>query len=198
MDLPESNPISQYIRIPKIFFSSDTGKPFSHCLMCAKFLLQDGTAYMIEKAVKQHPEMNVTETIFDYALCMDCAIKMNAALSVESRERIGAYFAAHANLAERREALLKKKTLRVQPWLSRCVIKNTPIAESPEYQLVAQFDGKHLLFTDMPFALSFAAMDEMGELMSEKSRGEMDDFIGKYFSGPPEVAEILRKRLVLV
>lgn len=198
MSLPELNPVNHYIRIPKVFFSSDTGKPFSHCLMCEKFLLQDGTAYMIEKAIKQHPEMKVKETIFDYALCMDCAVKMNAAMSVESRQRISAYFEEHANLAERRDLLLQKKSLRVQPWLTRCVIKNTPIAKSPEYQLTAQFDGKHMLFTYMPFALSFEAMDEMSGLLSEKSRGEIDDFIGQYFSGPPEVAEILRRRLVLV
>jgi hypothetical protein len=198
MNLPALNPIDQYIRIPKIFFSSDTGKPFSNCLMCGKFLLQNGTSYMIEKAIKQHPEMNVTETIFDYALCTDCAVRMNAAMSVESRQRISAYFAENVNLAERRETLLQKKTLRVQPWLNKCVIKKTPIAQSPEYQLVAQFDGKHMLFTYMPFALSFEAMDEMGGLMSAQSRGEIDDFIGRYFSGPPEVAEILRKRLVLV
>jgi hypothetical protein len=198
MNLPALNPIDQHIRIPRIFFSSDTGKPFSDCLMCGKFLLQNGTPYMIEKAIKQHPEVNVKETIFDYALCMDCAVRMNAAMSVESRERISAYFTEHTNLAERRENLLQKKTLRVQPWLSKCVIKNTPIAKSPEYQLVAQFDGNHMLFTYMPFALSFAAMDEMSELMSAQSRGEIDDFIGQYFSGPPEVAEILRKRLVLV
>lgn len=198
MNPPDLNPITEYIRIPKVFHSFDTGKPFSHCLMCNKFLLQDGTAYMIEKAIKQHPAMKVKETIFDYAMCMECATMMNAALSVESRQRINAYFAAHANLAERRESLIKRKTLRVQPWLSRCVIKNTPIAKSPEYQLVAQCDGKHLLFTYMPFALSFEAMDEMSELMSEQSRGEIDGFIGQYFSGPPEIAEILRKRLVLM
>jgi hypothetical protein len=59
MNLPALNPIDQHIRIPRIFFSSDTGKPFSDCLMCGKFLLQNGTPYMIEKAIKQHPEVNV-------------------------------------------------------------------------------------------------------------------------------------------
>ena len=46
----------------------------------------------------------------------------------------------------------------------------------------------------MPFAVSLAAMDEIAALLSEETLGEMDDFIGTHFSGPPELADILLKR----
>lgn len=194
MNLPELELINHFIRIPKVFRSSDTGKPFEHCVVCHKFLLTDGTPYMIEKAIKQYPELKVQEVIFEYALCLDCVVMLNASLSEESRERINAYFENHGNMPTRRTALLKKKTLRIQPWINRCLIKNTPISKCSEYQLLAQCDGKHLLFTYMPFALSMEALDEITSLMSEKSLGEIDDFMGKYFSGPPEIAEMLKKR----
>lgn len=198
MSLPELGPITQYIRVPKTFRSSETGKPFDHCLVCNKFLLKDGTPYMIEKAIRQYAGHNVKDVIFEYALCMSCMETLNASISEESKQRINAYFARHSRLVERREKLLQRKTLRIQPWINRCVIKNTPITKSPEYQLVGQCDGKHLLFTYAPFALSLEAMDEISSLMSEKTLGEIDDFMGKYFSGPPEIAEILRKRVILV
>lgn len=198
MESPEFESTSNFIKIPKVFKNSETGKPFTHCMVCEKFLLNDGTPYMIEKAVKQHQELNVKEVIFEYAMCMECVITMNNALSEESRERIQNYFAEHANMDGRSEELLKAKSLRTSPWIKNCLIKKTSIAKSSEYQLVAQCDGKYMLFTAMPFALSKEAMEEISSLLSAKSLGEMDDFIGKYFTGPPEVSEILKKRLVLI
>jgi hypothetical protein len=38
----------------------------------------------------------------------------------------------------------------------------------------------------------------MTALLSEKSLGEIDDFTGKYFTGPPEVSAILKRRLILI
>jgi len=102
------------------------------------------------------------------------------------------------NFVGRRNRLLARETLTVSPWISRCLIKDTPIRLSPEYQITAQCNGPYLLFTYMPFALSMAAMEEIGNLLSAKSRGEMDDFIGRHFSGPPEIAVLLKRRLALV
>lgn len=193
----DQEPLAQAIPVPSELYSSDTGKPLDRCLMCNAHLLEDGVLYMVEKSIKQHPEMQLKEPIFEYAMCMTCAIQMNESLSEESRQRIGAYFAKHANLAGRSEALLNQER-SLKPWIERCAIKGTLISEAREYQVVAQCEGKNLVFGYMPFALSIEAMEEMSELLSAKSRGEMDDFIGRYFSGPPEVAELLKKKFVLV
>ena len=67
---------------------------------------------MIEKAVRQYPEMKVKEVIFEYAMCMDCAVMMNASLSVESRQRINEYFLAHGDLEARREKLFTGEQTR--------------------------------------------------------------------------------------
>ena len=199
MNSPEPGQVDRHMRIPKIFRSSDTGKLFEHCMICDRFLLNEGTPYMIEKAVKQYPELKVKEVIFEYAICFNCALMMNESLSFESRQRINAYFERHGNWVERRERLLQHKTTRVEPWINRCLIKGTPISKSTEFQLAAQCDGKYLLFTYLPFALSAEALDEITSLLSPKSLGEIDDFMGNYFSGPPEIAELLKRRpLVLV
>ena len=181
------------MRIPKVFKASDTGKVHEHCLVCSKFLLEDGTTYIIEKAVRQYPGP-VKDTIFEYAICTGCMLTFNESLSSESRQRIQQYFMKHCDLVSRRQRLLDRKTRRVQPWIDHCVIKNTPISECGEYQMAAQCDGKHMLFTYMPYAISNSAMDEMTNLLSEKSLGEIDDFMGNHFSGPPEIAELIRNR----
>lgn len=193
-----SSPDLSPIYIPKILHNSDTGEPFQQCLVCSKLLLIDATSYFIEKAVRQVPEMNVTEVIFEYALCQECMVKMNATLSVESRERIGQYFVKHVDFSARRTQLLESKNFSIRAWISHCVIKGTPIENTREYQIVAQCDGKHLLFGYAPFALSLEAMEEITGLMSAQSLGEIDNFMGKYFSGPPEVAELLKRRLIIL
>jgi hypothetical protein len=152
---------------------------------------------MIEKAVRQFPDFGVSEIIFEYALCMDCAMRFNNAISEETRQRISNYFSSCENFGSRQNEFSKRKSNRVQQWISRCVVKGTLISKSSEYQLIGQCDGEHLVLSELPLALSSEAMDEISGLMSEKSLGEIDDFIGNYFTGPPEVAELLKRKLVL-
>lgn len=198
MDINKAITTDQYMRIPKAFRSSETGKMFTHCMVCNKYLLEEGTPYMIEKAMKQHPEVNLKEVIFEYAICFDCSMTMSEAVSEESRNRINDYFSTHVDFQGRLKMLLERKTRRVDPWINKCLVKGVSISQSPEYQLVGQCDGKHLLFMHMPFALSLEAMSEMHALLSAQTLGEIDDFMGNYFSGPPEIAELLRKRPVLL
>jgi len=153
---------------------------------------------MVEKSFRQIPEMNLRESIFEYALCHSCSAMMNASLSTESRERIDAYFQENTDLYGRSKKLLSAKTLRLKPWVEKCIVKGTPILKSREYQLVAECNGKNLIFTVMPFAISLEAIDEITGLLSDKSLGEIDNFMGKYFTGPPEVSEILKRRLVII
>jgi hypothetical protein len=186
-------------KIPEMLFSSETSKPFENCMMCNQFLLKAGTGYMIEKAVRQIADMNVREVIFEYAMCHQCAAKMNETLSVESRERIGRYLIERTDPVLRRFKLLTTdQPLEIVPWIENCAVKDTPISRSKEYQIVAECNGENLVFNFFPIALSVEALDEMSMLLSPKSRGEIDDFIGKYFTGPPEVSEILKKKLVII
>jgi hypothetical protein len=199
MDSSESDTSSEIsIPLPAELYSSDSGKPISHCIMCEKFLLDSNTQYVIEKAYRQVPAMNVKEVIFEYAMCMECSMKMNDSLSVESRQRIQQYFQEHTNLDKRWFTLLRDESHRIDKWISTCVIKNTPVSDSSEFQIVAQCQGEKMLFTHLPFAISSEAIEEMSSLLSPKSRGEIDDFIGKYFTGPPEVSEILKRKLVFI
>jgi hypothetical protein len=199
MDSPESEKAAGFsIPLPNELYSSDSGKPMSHCIMCDQFLLDDKTHYVIEKAYRQIHELSVKEVIFEYAMCLACSVKMNESLSVESRQRIQQYLEENTNLDERWFTLIKNKPHEIGYWTDTCVVKNTPVSESKEFQIIAQCQGKNMLFTHLPFALSGEAIEEMSTLLSAKSRGEIDDFIGEHFTGPPEVSEILKKKLVII
>lgn len=190
----ESTVNGGHIPIPEVFFNSDTGRPFEECLVCGKHLLSPATTYIVEKAIRQIPEYNTHQIIFEYAICLQCAVAMNSAISDESRQRVSDYFTRNVNYERRRELAGGANPLDVNRWLEYCLVKNTRLADVSEYQMVAQCSGNTLHPGEMPFALSADVMDELTELLSPKSLGEMDDWIGSYFTGPPEVAALLRKR----
>lgn len=181
-DKPDSQPIHQ------AFFNSETQQPFTVCLMCNNELKD--TQYVIEKAFKKHPGHNITEVIFEYAMCVHCATKMHLELSEESRKRIEAYMAAVPKG--------RRNYSSIEDAISHCAIKNSSLDEATEYSIYCLCNGNEMLVGDLPYALSGEVQDEIMQLLSAKSLDILDDFIGNHFSGPPEVREILRRRPVLI
>jgi len=188
--------MSKQTAIPKLFQKADGGL-LSECIMCNKNLIKPACDYIIEKAVRVIPQYKKTEVIFEYAMCMICAEAMRNELSVESRQRIEFYFAQRVSL-EKRAALLHPKRASFKNWVANCLIKGEPIKNSTEYSLYAHGFGGKMIYDFFPYAISGKVMEEVNDLLSEKTREVLDDFIGKHFSGPPEVAEILKRRPVLV
>jgi hypothetical protein len=190
MDTEKPHIIKEYIKIPKLFYSIETDKPFSNCISCDKYLLSPNSPYVIEKAIKQYPEYNTTDVIFEYAMCMDCYQSINESLSVESKTNIENYFSENVNLNERRISLLKNVELSINDWTSNCIIKGTSVSELTEYQIACQCDGEYLLFTHMPFIIGNLALDEMMHLLSNKTIDEINGFKDKFFSPDPDLQKL--------
>ncbi len=198
MDIPELDNIREYVEIPPMFRSDLTGEPIDRCLVCERFLLDDGVQYLIEKAYKQRPQFHSREIIFEYAVCLDCHAEMRSSFSEESLVRIDAYFNRHVNLAKRRAQLLKTEGLNLERWVSSCVINGTPVEAMNEYQMLCQCDGKNLLFAYLPYTLGGEAMDELMQLLSNKTLDQLDGFVEQYFGLPPEFRETPINRLLFV
>ena len=60
--------------IPSLFWSDITCKPFENCIKCERYLLEEGTLYLIEKAIKSYVGFDATSTVFEYAMCMDLSL----------------------------------------------------------------------------------------------------------------------------
>ncbi|OJJ15840.1 hypothetical protein BKI52_36590 [marine bacterium AO1-C] len=193
MDTPEDSFdfTPDMIEIPEIFRNSLDKKPFERCISCDKYLLEDGTPYVIEKTIRNYKEHNVSDVIFEYAICMNCMANMRQAMSKESLEKMEQYFMSQVDPLERQLQLLNNETLNIEPWISHCMIKGTAREALDEYQICCQCDGKNIVFTIMPYMVGGQAMEEMAELLSAKSRGEIDDFMDNNFGLPPELEKEL-------
>lgn len=189
---------STAVPLPRIFGSHETGEPFEHCIECYRSLLDPETEYMIEKAFRCYKGFKVSDTVFEYAMCMKCAEEMTNSLSKESLERMESYFTSNVNLQERMEWMMQDPLPDPGQWLAHCAIKGTPVEELTEYQIVGHFKGESMLLSIFPYLLSGEAMDELAALLSNKTLDILDDFGGRHFGLPPEFSDMPRPRFMPV
>jgi hypothetical protein len=164
-----------YIPIPEIFWSFETGKPITSCKLCGCDLMQPGTNYLVEKAFK------MGETIFEHALCLDCYTECNQSMSEDSRLRIRDYFAERIDVDGRQEELLNAHGTNHEKWISHCMVKGFPVREVDEYQLYGFCIDKDLIFSGAPYVLCGDVIEEILELLSAETLGVMSDLSRKLF-----------------
>jgi hypothetical protein len=134
----------------------------------------------LRKVFKRYPNTDEPQVLFEYAVCDDCAGDMRDEFSEESAQNLQNYFAQ--NLLGRDD--LDERDLSDR--LNTCMIKNNDLAEEQEFAVVARGHGDKMLKSHYPFAISLTAMDELAELLSDKTRDLLDDFVERNFTGPPE------------
>lgn len=164
-----------YLPVPEIFWSFETGKPLENCKLCNQDLMEPGTNYLIEKAFKNG------ETIFEHALCLKCYTECNESMSEDSRLKIRDYFAERANADERQKNLLEQHGTNHEKWISHCMVKGFPIREVEEYQLYGFCIDKDLVFCGAPYVLCGDVIEEILELLSAETLGVMNDLSQKLF-----------------
>ena len=184
--------------IPEQFYSDSEGKPFEKCVVCGKDLLVDGTQYVIEKAMKNYEGYDFSSTVFEYAMCIDCYMEMQKGMSEESIQNLQRYYQNFMDQRGNRPLTINLQTFDVNEWLSKCFFKEKPVREMKEFQLIGQFNGKHMLLNTPPMAIGEEVMEEMAELLSEKTKGEMDRFRKEFLGPPPEIEELLYGRKLLL
>ena len=171
------------------FYNSETNEPFSHCIVCSTNLLSDETEYFIEKIIPRVKQFDVTEIIFEYAMCLECATSFRSEMSVESLKNVEAYF--QSKLKQRNPIDLTK------PSIDSCLLTGKPLSEASEYSYHVHCKGTNMIHSVFPYAISDLAMDEIAELLSKETTDELDDFKSKYFNGPPEIAELINPKRLL-
>lgn len=186
------------VEIPGQFYSDSEGKPFEKCVVCGKNLLEDGTHYVIEKAMKNYEGYEFSSTVFEYAMCIDCYQEMQKDMSEESMQNLMKYYQDIMASRGGQPMMIDMQTFDLSQWLSKCFFKEKPVSEMKEYQLIGQFNGNHLVMNTPPMAIGDEVMEEMAELLSEKTRGEMDRFREQFLGPPPEIEELIYGRKLLL
>ena len=179
--------------IPKDFYSFETNTPFERCIDCDKYLLDDDTEYLIEKAVRNYEGYKAKDVVFDYAICMDCAEKLKNEISSESWEKMMNYFQKNMDLQKR----LNMQHQDPSENLSSCMIKGVDAESCKEYQIYAHCKGKKLKMDNPPYLISGEVMEELLPLLSKETVDEMNGFFNKHFSPDPSFFEPTPK-LILV
>ena len=137
-------------QIPKEFYSFETDKPFEFCIECEKYLLDEHTEYIIEKAVKNYEGYSAKDVVFDYAICMDCAERMKNEVSKESWQQMIRYFQENMDV----DFNLSNQHRPAAEGLKMCMIKKTEIGDCREYQIYAHCKGSKLNLNNPPYMLS--------------------------------------------
>lgn len=179
--------------IPQDFFSYETGEPFRRCIECDKNLM-DGQPYLIEKAFKNHVEYGVRDTVFDYALCIDCAENLKNEMSQESMAALMEYFRTRVDFAQH----FIRNGKSAEENISACMITGKPQDECAEFQIYAYCVNDTISQEMPPYMVSGEVMEEIIPLLSKKTTDDLNGFFNKHFSPDPSLMEIIGPRLVLV
>ena len=174
--------------IPKLFNSYISEKPIENCVICEKYLLEEGTDYFIEKVFKD----DFVE--IEYAICMDCTENMKGAMSQQSMLNIENYFRSNMSMMHRWTIDWEDDDFNPEAFLSHCAIRKTPREELKEYQIAGFFNGPYLNPMAPPFLISGAVAEEVNELLSKETKGEIDGFVDDLTGLPPEWKEIFKTR----
>ena len=190
------------VNIPGIFHSIESGEPFDRCMSCNCNLLEEGTQYVIEKAIKQYQDYNATDTIFEYAICMKCHSEFIKSYSDTSLANIQNYFLENIGENPQKEDLKKRLEeeghFNIEDWTSHCIIKGTPINKLSEYQIGCHCIGDKMLVSGMPFVIGNKALDEISQLLSNKTIDQMNGFVDEFLGLPPDLKKLLPDSPVLI
>lgn len=186
------------LEIPKQFYSDAEGKPFENCQVCGKFLLDEGTSYVVEKAFKNYKGYDFNTTLFEYAICLDCHAEVQKSMSEESMKNLQQYYMRIIAEKGNKPIVINLNNFRLDDWISKCFFTNDDVKSMGEYQLVAQFNGSKMTMNP-PMVVGESAMEQMAELLSNETIEEMNGFKQQFLGPDPELEEFISgKKLILI
>lgn len=191
---------NEYLINP-IFYSSETGKPFTNCKVCDKYLLDGDTEYMVEKAFRKYKGYKAEDVVFEFAICNECHQQTYMQLSEESRNAMQRFMSEHIDFEERMHKHMQPWSNDGSDWWKQtCAVTGESVDDLEEYQLVGGFQGKAEIRGALPIMVGGKAMDELANLLSNESLDFLDGFNNQLIGPPPEFEDLLkpRRRPVLI
>lgn len=180
------------IPIPEIFHTFEKEK-FKSCLKCQCDLTEEEQDYIIERAFI--PD----DVVFEYAICMDCALSMRESMSVESRQTLDKFFEQHASKHFfNRIQLLSKPDLDINECIGTCMVTGQKISSLERYQIVGYFKGGFLQPFMPPFMISEQAAEMVQQMLSAETKDGFDDFVDEFLGLPPELKELFKDSDILI
>ncbi|MDA1160966.1 MAG: hypothetical protein O2983_15270, partial [Planctomycetota bacterium] len=159
-------------------------------------LLQSGMPYLIERVFVQQ------EPIVEYAMCEACVMASQSELSAESRQAVTDYMLSNLDVSQRLGRLsewAEQDSDDASELMNRCLFSGTRAEDCREKQIAAWCQGDQMRVDHVfPMMISGVAIEELNGVLSEKTRGWIDDFVGDNFGMPPEFCDNPDFRPVLI
>ncbi|MEQ8470254.1 MAG: hypothetical protein RIC35_03675 [Marinoscillum sp.] len=187
---------NHFVEIPQEFHSFENEGLFTNCIECDRELLDGSCDYVIEKAVRNYQGFKAEDVIFDYAICMKCAMEVQQNLSKESMRSIQQYMEENMQI-EARAKQMQFMNADYSGFVDECLISNRPKNSCDEYQVFAYCRGDKMNLQMPPYMISGQILDEISELLSDETRDELNGFFNKHFSPAPGMFEP-DPRLILI
>lgn len=191
----ENSLLYKEVEIPADFYNTLTNHYFTQCTICNTHFDED-SMYLIEKACKR-VNSGFVHTIFEYSICMDCAVGFNEKMSKKSLEAMQHFMLLNSNITKQREKLAEEEA-DYSNWLSHCIVNCSSIESLTEYNICGMFRGDKMMLGDFPYMMSLEAMEQMVEILSKETKEELDNFKRTHIDGPPEFEELFKRRPILV
>jgi hypothetical protein len=173
--------------IPEEFHSDLNQKPFCNCTFCGQDLLAKSVNYMIEKSIKVNPNNNQKNTVFEYAICIDCNKRKMAAMSIDSVNNIKKYMETNFLIEEWEDHANDNN----DPF-AKCLVTKVPVEDLEEYNIIGQFIGDKMIGGQFPVLISPCIGEEIQELLSQETKDEFDDFMDTITNVPPELKALFK------
>ena len=177
--------------IPSFFYQFDTETPFVRCTMCDTSLATTNT-YVIEKVFKQNKRLNVSEIVYEYAICIHCANEAGAEISQESRLAINRLFEEHRDhLTMKLDYLHSTEKYNLESWLERCSFTGKEIRLCNEYAVSCIVENGNMVFEQGPMVVSGEFIEKLQGVLSLETKRAFDKIRDKVFDGSPSVEDII-------
>lgn len=154
--------------IPALLHSVYEGGPFRACSVCTGGLEDAAVVYEIQKVLRG------SETVFEYAVCQACGMKLLQAYSKESVQAITTFF---------------EERFRPDGTVSRCHFCGRERSDGlQEVSILALCSGPFL--ATPPAVICSACSEDLNEKLSKKTREAYGDFLNDHFPGIPAEWEL--------
>lgn len=189
--------------IDREFYSDYTNRPFEVCVNCDCRLQEPPRHYHVQKNIV------AGETVFEMAICADCAMSMTMEYSDESREALAGFLQEKFDPDRFGEYVIE---VQVEPGedadeeailvqlngmqrrnpigTGECVFCGRLRSECHRYSISDSFMGLSATGSLGPFApcmICETCNSEISELISTKTRDLWDRFVEENFDGPPGI-----------
>lgn len=196
--------------IPEEFWSAYAEEPFDACVDCGTGL-SDGT---LPYAIQKH--FVAGEAVFEMAMCMDCATRLQQQFSQESRQALRERIRlAPERLRRHQEAeqdpeieltspeelqaqlaqVERRHRVRLERAMAACALCGTPRTQCHRYSLGTACLGLSLLCAapdvdnlGSPFLICENCELALNECLSQQTRDAWNRFVEETFDGPPSLA----------